>query len=99
MAWYDEYKVKTPNMRPRDETKPQFREDQHGPGYRNEVPENSWLRGGGENAENKPGYVHGPRTKDAYPYNASKTRGSGILPSRLRDDPGPWLTDGKPRKK
>lgn len=26
---------------------PQFPEDQHGPGYNPDVPENSWLRGGG----------------------------------------------------
>jgi hypothetical protein len=42
--------------RPKDASAPQAKENQHGPNYRNEVSPSSWLRGGGESAENKPGY-------------------------------------------
>ena len=30
----------------------------HAPGYDNEVPVKSWLRGGGEDATTKPGFDH-----------------------------------------
>jgi len=33
-------------MRARSTSQPQFAEDKHGPGYDNDVPGNSWLRGG-----------------------------------------------------
>src|SRR5262245_14643632 len=32
-----------------------------GPGYANEAPQNSWLRGGGESAEGKPNFDKGKR--------------------------------------
>jgi hypothetical protein len=40
----------------KDEYKNQMPEDQHAPGYDNDVPVNSWLRGGNESAEGKPGF-------------------------------------------
>jgi len=36
-------------------------------GYDNDVPENSWLRGGGESAEGKPNYVGGYRAPRGEP--------------------------------
>jgi len=42
--------------RPKDATVPQFPEDKQASNYRNEVPTDSWLRGGGESAEGKPNY-------------------------------------------
>jgi hypothetical protein len=38
--------------------------DKQAPGYDNQVPINSWLRGGGEDATSKPNFDHsGPRSK------------------------------------
>jgi hypothetical protein len=36
------------NMAAKNTSRPQFAEDKQGPGYDNEVPVDSWLRGGGE---------------------------------------------------
>jgi len=33
-----------------------------GPNYHNDVPENSWLRGGGESAQGKPNFMPGYRS-------------------------------------
>jgi hypothetical protein len=82
---------------PKDETLPQFESDKRGPGYANETK--GWVRAAGENATNKPGYVHGPRTTPAYPYSGRNARSAGILPSKLRDNPSSWLAKVTPRKK
>jgi hypothetical protein len=39
--------------------KPQFAEDQHGPGYNPDVPETSYLRGGGKGGESRPYFDRG----------------------------------------
>jgi hypothetical protein len=36
---------------PKDMSQPQDPVDKQGPGYRNEVPASSWLRGGGESGK------------------------------------------------
>jgi hypothetical protein len=46
---------------PKDTSRPQDPVDKQGPG--NDVPENSWLRGGGKGGEGKPGYVPGFKGK------------------------------------
>lgn len=46
---------------PKNEYLPQFREDQHGPGYTNDA--SGWVRGEGETAENKPGFDRRQATK------------------------------------
>ena len=57
---YERYGApKQPDMRPKDASSPQSRDDQRGPGWQNDVPENLWLRGGGKGGEGKPGYVRG----------------------------------------
>lgn len=55
-----------PDMRPDDsEQYCQSESDHHGPTYSNDVPESSWLRGGGRNAaEGKPNFdFSSPRSK------------------------------------
>jgi hypothetical protein len=44
-------KLEQPNMKAKDMSQPQDPIDKHGPNYRNEVPVNSWLRGGGESGK------------------------------------------------
>lgn len=44
-----------------DLQKNQFTMNQHSAGYDNEVPESSWLRGGGRGGESKPGFDRGHR--------------------------------------
>jgi hypothetical protein len=52
--------VKQVDMRPADTCYPQFKIDQReGKHYDHR---NDWVRGAGENAENRPGYVHGYRS-------------------------------------
>jgi hypothetical protein len=46
MPWYDQYKVKTPNTRPKDESFPQFKEDQPADKNFNKVSDD-WRRGFG----------------------------------------------------
>jgi hypothetical protein len=58
MAYWNQYKVKAPNIRPKDESFPQFNEDQPSDKTFNDVA-NDWRRGAGESAEGKPGYVPG----------------------------------------
>jgi hypothetical protein len=38
---------------PKDQSRPQDPMDKQGPGYRNEVPVSSWLRGGNESGKPK----------------------------------------------
>jgi hypothetical protein len=38
--------LKQPDMKPKDQSRPQFKQDQRA--YSGEIPVNSWLRGGGE---------------------------------------------------
>jgi hypothetical protein len=89
---------------PRPKGSPFGKDPEGRPASFNEVA-NDWRRGAGkggvECAEGKPGYVASPKPSGGYPYNAPKSagRGAGILPPRLRDDPGPWLKEGTPRKK
>jgi hypothetical protein len=45
-------------MKARSSAKPQFREDQALPGSSGDVPGNSWLRGAGEKATNRPFFDH-----------------------------------------
>jgi hypothetical protein len=92
--------LKQPDMKAKDQSAPQKLGDSdnlQGPGYRNET--SGWVRGAGENPENKPGYVHGPAATKSYPYSAKSAGRGAILPPRLRDDPGPWLGKATPRKK
>jgi hypothetical protein len=44
--------------RPADKCYPQFPEDKAADRTYNDVPTSSWLRGGGESAEGKPGFDH-----------------------------------------
>jgi hypothetical protein len=56
---YSEPKYQNGAPQPKDASKPQRLGDANnlqGPGYRNEVSQNSWLRGGGESTEGQPGY-------------------------------------------
>ena len=47
--------------RRQQECDPQDPCDQRGPGYDNEVPVKSWLRGGGEDATTMPNFDHSPK--------------------------------------
>jgi hypothetical protein len=44
-------KLEQGGMKAKDTHGPQAPEDKQGPGYRNEVPVNSWLRGGNESGK------------------------------------------------
>ena len=59
--------IQSPDMKPPDGAcYPQKLGDKNNlqdKGYSNEVPENSWLRGGGKAGEGYPGYVPGYRGK------------------------------------
>jgi hypothetical protein len=90
----------SPNMRPKDESRPQSPENKQGPKYHNDTA-SDWRRGygkGGESAEGKPGYVRGGAATKSYPFSAPKSRGAGTLPDSLRSDPGPWLKSGTARQ-
>jgi hypothetical protein len=52
--------AKNPPAKQQDIQRPQSRQDSpdYAGGYLNDVPESSWLRGGGESAEQKPGCDH-----------------------------------------
>jgi hypothetical protein len=54
----------TPNSQtaapPPDQHKPQFPEDQRGPGYENDA--HGWVRGAGESGEGKPGFDHSKKS-------------------------------------
>lgn len=52
--------LKSPDMKPKDASMSQFRESQCSDKSYNDHA-NDWVRGRGENAENKPGYVRGKR--------------------------------------
>ena len=54
--------IKSPNMKAKDTSFPQFKEDQRGKDWADDHP-NDWVRGANETAENKPGYVPGYRGK------------------------------------
>ena len=57
--------VKTPDMKAKDMSAPQRLGDSNnlrGPGWQNDHP-NDWVRGKGETAEGKPGFVPGYRGK------------------------------------
>jgi hypothetical protein len=41
----------SPSMKPKDQSQPQFREDRRSDKGFNDVPTNSWLRGGGESGK------------------------------------------------
>jgi hypothetical protein len=49
----------SPNMGPKDQSQPQFPEDQPGDKSFNNVSGKSWLRGAGEEATKKPGFDKG----------------------------------------
>ena len=49
------------NMRAKDACYPQFKEDQTADKTYGDVPENSWLRGGGESSERMPNFDKGKR--------------------------------------
>jgi len=51
-------------MNQKSEEAPQCPEDARAPGYDNEVPVNSWLRGGREDATRYPCYDNGPKSFD-----------------------------------
>jgi hypothetical protein len=53
---YGSLKYENGAPRPKDASAPQAPENQHAPNYRNEVPTDSWLRGGGDGGEGKPSY-------------------------------------------
>jgi hypothetical protein len=56
----------TPPPAPKDQSAPQKLGDANNlrdKSYQNDVPENSWLRGGGKGGEGYPGYVPGYRGK------------------------------------
>ena len=55
-------KLPTPDMKPKDTSFPQFKEDQRGKDWADDHP-NDWVRGANENATNRPGYVAGYRGK------------------------------------
>ena len=48
------------DMRPKDQSMPQFKQDQRGPDWLDNEPENSWIRGG-KPAESRPGYFRSKR--------------------------------------
>jgi len=57
--------LKQPNMKAKDTSFPQFKEDQRGPDWADDTA-NDWRRGfgkNGESSEGKPGYVPGYRGK------------------------------------
>jgi len=49
-----------PDTRPKDESYPQFKQDQRGPDWLDNEPESSWIRGG-KPAESRPGYFRSKR--------------------------------------
>ena len=53
--------LKQVDMRPADRSYPQDPEAKRGSDWADDVPESSWLRGGGAGGEGKAGYVHGYR--------------------------------------
>jgi len=50
-------------MDQRTEERPQAECDQRAPGYSNEVPVKSWLRGGNEDATRMPHFDHSRKSK------------------------------------
>ena len=50
-------KLDSGGMKPKDASQPQFKSDQHGPGYTNDVASGGWMRGG--DATKYPGFIPG----------------------------------------
>ena len=56
--------IQSPDMKPKDASQPQKLGDSSNlqdKGYANEVPESSWLRGGGKGGEGYPNFDRGKR--------------------------------------